>query len=424
MKISISTMQKDEGLGLLLWAKYHGSIYGYESLYVYDNGSKDPETIRYLNDISKMGAKVSYDYVTREDFERKGQIIVDEIRYLEKIDKYFDFNFPLDTDEFLSVDLGEGVISCGNEDLFSSIEPFRNEKRVLRIGYALDANPIRKNIYLKSSSQRKSFFSGGTARKLDVGFHEGENKYGKESVRTPIVYIHLHFKNYLETQFRSLQKLRGRVSSFSRRDLIELYDQRYLGWHLVPGVLKSRDEYYASFRTAGSVRSSIFTDKLEALGIIEPFERLMDFEDSDSKPTDKTAMPRAADRGDIRLLRGFIEAIRISGDRLVIRGWAASPDVQAPPQFRVRTGSRYCDITPDRRHRRPDVQAAHPGVEPMSGFELGAPVESLDRTETLRVHPIWSDGAEGRALECRIFGGVPTIEAVEKLPADQGNAES
>src|SRR4051794_34461386 len=93
-------MQKDEAFLLRPWLAYHGYLFGYENLFVFDNGSTLPNVRATLTEFARKGVNVDWDHASRDNYLAKGELIGDRIRTLEAAGEY-DFMIPLDCDEFM-----------------------------------------------------------------------------------------------------------------------------------------------------------------------------------------------------------------------------------------------------------------------------------------------------------------------------------
>jgi len=109
MSIKIFTMVKDEVDIIEYWIKYHGTLFGYENLYIVDNMSTDG-TYEAIEFYKNYGVQV----FREEDYRQKGEIMT---RLINSTDNY-DIAFPIDIDEF--------IVYYNDDD--NKINPIRSSK--------------------------------------------------------------------------------------------------------------------------------------------------------------------------------------------------------------------------------------------------------------------------------------------------------
>src|SRR5271170_8315503 len=136
-RIACLMMQKDEDLLLRPWLLYHGYLFGFENLYVYDNGSKSTRIFETLREFADIGVHVDLSFTRQEDFENKGAILGEKIKEFKNSDLY-DIAIPLDCDEFLAIhDFNLGVI-CSRSLIRSEIGRIDRGGVVCRVSHCLD----------------------------------------------------------------------------------------------------------------------------------------------------------------------------------------------------------------------------------------------------------------------------------------------
>lgn len=313
MQVACLMMQKNEDTLLEPWILYHGAMFGFENLYVYDNGSASSVCRSLLSKYAAFGVNVDISFSNKHDFENKGTLFAEKIKALEALDKY-DFYFPLDCDEFIVAEQSEGFVRFDAAAVFDELSAYICDDRPLRIVAAYDNNPVVPGYFYRSDTQRKTFFASDACESLDIGFHDGKTKSGLDSVKTNIAYVHFHYKIFSDYLFSARQKLEGRVVDFSVDVLREHAASKKPGYHLIGALVKSEDEYYLSlYRQYKNKRNvyfnlSFFDEYLARLGV------------SIFIPTDVCA----AYANDTRRWRGYVDFLRIEDGLLVARGWIAS----------------------------------------------------------------------------------------------------
>ena len=74
-RVACVMMQKDEVHLLEPWLSYHGYLFGYENLYVLDNGSTRPEVLLTLARYAGKGVNVDYSPSRRDHYLNKGAVV-------------------------------------------------------------------------------------------------------------------------------------------------------------------------------------------------------------------------------------------------------------------------------------------------------------------------------------------------------------
>jgi hypothetical protein len=254
-------MQKNEPLLLDSWLKHHGTLFGYENLYIFDNGSTDIYCHALLKTYeNEKSVKVNYNYSKAADFERKGDIILEKIKDLDDASDY-DFYIPLDCDEFVSLRREEDF-SFKRGDVEAHLQSFLGDSRVLEVQGCLYNVPKRENYYY-GLGVKKTIFTRGTAGELDIGFHNGRSRLTPESVPIGLYYFHFHNKPFDMIREHARNKLFSRVKDFSRETLENYKGQ---GAHLVRYFLMEEKDYLTSFPVKSAKHIPSFREHLSSIG--------------------------------------------------------------------------------------------------------------------------------------------------------------
>ena len=241
LQIGCVMMQKDERLLLKPWLDFYGYLFGYENLYVIDNGSELAETRAVLLEYARKGVVVDYAHVGRSAYEAKGDIIGQIIRRLDLQGRY-DFIIPLDCDEFIALKEGDRYI-FSRDKVRAYLTGLVGETRVLRFPYQLANHPLQPDIY-HYYTMFKVFFAANTFVQLDHGSHVGRSRKSDGVRDTDLVHIHFHFKRYdmLREQAR-----RSWVGTVDIDDVAALESYTGPSLHLAPYFLNGREAYYGDF---------------------------------------------------------------------------------------------------------------------------------------------------------------------------------
>lgn len=245
IKIKILMMQKNEDLLLPIWIKYHGSLFGYKNLYVFDNGSTNRSIQEYLLECEELGVNILYNFNTKSDFENKGPIIAEAIQRLDREDPA-EFYFPVDCDDFIAV-RPEKTVAFDIDSIQRELACHKGTEEVLAIDSGYDNLPGNRTQYVHRTDRVKTFFGKDTCLHLDLGFHGGISKAGSTRRRTKIVYFHLHNRAFLDLQERAKEKMIGRVKNFQTQTLLDHKARQLNGTHLVDELLLNSNHDYINF---------------------------------------------------------------------------------------------------------------------------------------------------------------------------------
>ena len=239
--IACVMMQKDETFLLRPWLAYHGYLFGFENLFVLDNGSTDPAVLATLDEFADKGVKINRDHPTREDYLSKGELIGAAIQALDA-KRDHDFMIPLDCDEFILLRT-EADIVCDREPILTYLAGLTGEKRVLRVPYQLANHPLNPDIYHRYDFF-KVFFPAGTALPIDHGNHLALDPSGRKPKDTRLVHLHFHHKVF---DLKRAQARQGWIGGIDLDDhaKLETYDGRSV--HLKNYFLRGKDDYYRGF---------------------------------------------------------------------------------------------------------------------------------------------------------------------------------
>lgn len=265
LRVAILCMQKNEGELLNVWIEYHALLFGYDSLFLIDNGSTDSVTLGILKLAIEKGATV-INASSQEDFEKKGVLIS---KIISENQSNFDWFIPLDCDELM------GIIDEKNNFISEKNSLMEELFRLGQIG-----KPLGKVTKYLWNIPHTSLAYYGEIKKvilnrysdvvLDTGFHLYDYQTGKYTVNeklfeeSKIGYIHFHNKDYVRLIASSREKLKLRVSDFKRNTIIK---HKGKGEHLVKNFLMTPDEYQKSFPQGTFSLIPLF----EKLGMPIPF---------------------------------------------------------------------------------------------------------------------------------------------------------
>jgi hypothetical protein len=244
-RIALLMMQKNERLLLDPWITYHRSLADPASIFVFDNGSTDPQTLAILETAEASGVSVNRRFNQQQDYFKCGLIFAETIKQLDNRDPH-DFYFAMDCDEFLACDQA-GRISCSLNDIDQVLARFANSRKVLTIPHKYVNSPYHPNRYSNITWCKKCFFAKGACASLEHGFHQGCSIAGSEELETGITYIEFHYKPYSEHLRLSGQKIEYLLPDLKRRTLFEYAKKKRSNHHAAVALLQSEYTYLRSF---------------------------------------------------------------------------------------------------------------------------------------------------------------------------------
>ena len=263
VKVACIMMQKDEELLLEPWILHHGYLFGFENLYVYDNGSTSTATHEILNRYACQGMSVVWDRTTNNDYTLKGWIVGDRIKDLQRSREY-DFYLPMDCDEFLA-HAGVGGVSMSRKRLHDYLSLQIGQNKILRIHDCLANVPGHCDMFVVQG-HRKSVVPAEGLTYLDHGHHEPELATGTDMVSSELIHVHMHNKplSYL------LRSARDKLQPFVDVDDPEaIRNFNGVGNHLKKYLAYSTEEYYRSVDSYPRARFNGFNEFLRAFRMFD-----------------------------------------------------------------------------------------------------------------------------------------------------------
>ena len=260
MIVKLATMQRDETLLLEPWLRYHGYLFGFENLYVHDNGSEDPAVLATLGRYERLGVTVAYGPRDGRDFDDKGTLLAEVIRRWDSGARY-DFAFPIDCDEFIAL-RERGAVSCRRNAIHEYLGVLRDLPHNFKVDTNLFNVPGVPGWYWPQGG-KKSFFAARTLNHLDHGFHYSSVRSGGRVMDTAITYFHMHFKPWAEFVRGARAKLAPYVDV---DDIAALTAYAGPNGHVQDQLLKGQDAYETRFTGIFRLHLPEFGSLLKALG--------------------------------------------------------------------------------------------------------------------------------------------------------------
>lgn len=260
-------MQKNESLLLEPWLVYHGHLFGYENLYVYDNGSDLDVVKNVLMTFERQGVNVYWDKNSHEDFEMKGHIIGDIVKNFQK-DNSYDLVVPLDCDEFFAIS-GERGLTTDRAEILEYLHSIGDTMQAPDMTHGFWNWPGHLDLFIVGKFE-KSIIPVRNFQEIDLGFHQVLLSEPHGRFRSRAVYFHLHYKPIEMIKKSASEKLKLRLD-MNDPDAVRTYDG--VGVHLARYLTMTRESYCSLIANQFPlVATRNLTETLERLGVYRELE--------------------------------------------------------------------------------------------------------------------------------------------------------
>ncbi len=368
MRIACLLMQKNEGPLLKSWLCYHGSLVGFENIYIIDNGSDDPLTIEILNEFQTLGVNIDRHFNQKSDFDFHGHLITNQILKIEKSQNICDFYFPLDCDEFLGAFDKAGNPRLDKQCIIDALYQLLESDGVLYVGRVFDSTPVHPDYYAEIELQRKVFIFSGKCMALANGYHSVDRADIPE-IKTNITYIHFHFRRYDDYVKFSKEKLAPYLAQTGSKALEEYKGP---GWHVASQLMKTRRQYYAQFKKHGRVYLPHILKTIRALEakVTGRNQGAMSSIDTMFATPEEAADAMASPTGCVDLVEKVDAFLRVAG-------WAAMPDGSAVRRLTFYVNNQPVPVHFQAQVLREDVVRARQAKDKMCGFDCRLLIEDM-----------------------------------------------
>jgi hypothetical protein len=228
---------------------YHAALFGYENIYVLDNGSSHLDFIKCLDSARNKGVNIKSNPDVSA-FLNKGEYLVDWARSIGLGKEGDGFLLFLDADEFICVDRIHTSASTFHESLMLEFERIAHSRAsVFRINKGYANIPGSQYSYLISGNGAQKVVVRQSAMQgfsLDHGYHCYNWSTGMDSAgslyveHTDLCFLHFNNKPWEQFKQAALSKLSPFVDTDDR---VALADFNGPGVHLVRPLLGGVDEY-------------------------------------------------------------------------------------------------------------------------------------------------------------------------------------
>lgn len=222
------------------WVLYHGSIFGFENLFIIDNYSRDG-TFEILLEL-----KTKYNiHVTRAiDYKKKGDYMTSMLRTFGNREKVF----PIDIDEFIVYYNKDNTISCDKNLIINYIRslpplPFYKmnyiqAKTLTYKGYERATIECKYGKYDDRQGVAKTFFHSGLFKGvIDHGNHYNSPNYFMSN----LCLAHFHQRNLDQIKKKVYNNVKGLgYNPFNLNSLLHLQNRGHsvMGFHHVDKQIK------------------------------------------------------------------------------------------------------------------------------------------------------------------------------------------
>jgi hypothetical protein len=241
-RVACLMMLRDEDLLAELWLRHHGALFGFENLYVYDNGSVSEIVLATLRQFAARGVNVDFSHSRPEDYGAKGEIAGTKIRDFQQSGTY-DIVLPLDCDEFVAITGPDGPSLC-REDIMAELARIHEAGAICRINHCYYNAPGYLDVFWHAWHQ-KTVIPVAEFTGIDPGFHKTAGLPEEDYRYTSVTHIHLHCKPFAQVQEAAQQKLGTRTNIGDREGLKNFNG---VGHHNVKYILMSAAQYYVLFQ--------------------------------------------------------------------------------------------------------------------------------------------------------------------------------
>lgn len=308
-------MQKNETELIDKWIEFHGKLFGFENLYIFDNGSTDTLCIESLKKFERLGVNITWDHNTPQHFEQKGEIVGEKIKELESLELYHYF-LPLDCDEFLGVISENGNISFDINDINKELYHLSGRDEILLIKGHYYNSPI-SDVHFSFRSNRKCFFYKGNFESIDIGYHWGKNKHSNIEIRTNLIHVHFHNKPFIEAKKYAAQKLKSRVDIYNLKELKE-FDGR--GAHLKNYFFINEFNYISDIIKNKHINTFSIKQAFDHKNVDWPY--IDHIENNEITFKNGTNLEKIVINPEHEDTMGNIDNVKINNNKIILSGWA------------------------------------------------------------------------------------------------------
>ncbi len=263
VRVACVMMQKDEGFLIEPWIRYYGYLFGFENLFIFDNGSTLPRVKAILAKFERVGVQVDRNFDAPQHYRVKGDIVSRKMLALRET-KHYDMLLPVDCDEFLVWRDGAEMLSERN-GIRRGMEQFLCEQRTLGLAWEFLNHPLMPDIYYVQRMQ-KTMYVADSFLWIDHGFHSAGSRYTNEVCATPFAYVHFHNKPFDMVIRSTLDKFRPFADVDDIGAIERFVEDTNSRRHILPYLYMTEEMYLKKFGDKIYIKSANLQSLLSALG--------------------------------------------------------------------------------------------------------------------------------------------------------------
>ena len=241
--VKLFTIVKDEVDIIRAWIVYHGSMFGWNNIYIIDNYSTDG-TYEIIKEFEKLNIHIE----RQPDYRKKGEYM----KRLIDVHCKNDIAFPIDIDEFVVL-YQNNKINVNKPAILNYINGL-NPANLYKANYivSLITNPngyknaayeAEFGVYRDLKSMAKSFFNTSIYKgEIDHGNHIPTSNY----LLTDIHLVHYHYRNTEQIKKKIKNNIEGLGYKNTLEDLKNIIksNPKCMGYHHVEGQIKVLENTY------------------------------------------------------------------------------------------------------------------------------------------------------------------------------------
>ena len=260
-RVACTMMQKDESVLLEPWLKYHGNLFGFENIFLFDNGSIIPSVNDTLAKYEYKGIHLNRSFLTVADYALKGEIISDCLLKMQSSSSY-DVAVPLDCDEFLVLKDGAGATTAPKR-ILGYLNDLSKLGGLFRVDTQFFNIINRPGEFGVGDYTKTVLVLDGTFVSSDHGHHFCRTSTTSHYSNCNLAYVHYHYKPLAMLRNHARAKLAPFVDV---NDLVDVSTYTGPGHHLCRYLTMTEEEFQVWHGGSDFYQFHEFNDMLRSLG--------------------------------------------------------------------------------------------------------------------------------------------------------------